>query len=457
MHQRRPNILFMIADDHRHDALGAAGDPVVQTPVLDGLARGGVAFRQAHMMGSQIGAVCAPSRACLHTGTNLFHAWVRQGVHDDAGAIAFNPNLAILPAVLREAGYYTYAVGKWHNDKASFTRSFCGGSRLFFGGMSDHWHVPLHDFDHGEISPSDANPAMDTFSTELFVDAAIRFLQEYREHQPFYLYIAFTAPHDPRTPPGEYADRYHPDSIPLPANFLPEHPFDNGEMDVRDEQLAPWPRTPEVIRQHIADYYGMISDLDAQIGRVLAALATSGRAENTIVVYTADHGLAIGQHGLLGKQNVYNHSVRIPMLLSGPGLPVGREIDALTYLYDLFPTLCDLAGIPVPPTVEARSLMPLITGEQAQIREYVFSAYKDVQRMVSDGRWKLIRYYRSVERAVGTDRIQLFNLGEDPWETDDRAADLVQRARLGRLAEALATWQARVGDPLAGQPVLIAQ
>jgi arylsulfatase A-like enzyme len=456
MHEQRPNILFMIADDHRHDALGAAGDPVVQTPILDGLAGRGLTFRQAHMMGSQIGAVCAPSRASLHTGANLFHAWVRQGEHDDAGAIAFNPDLAILPAVLRATGYYTHAVGKWHNDKASFTRSFRSGSRLFFGGMSDHWHVPLHQFDGVEITPGDAGDAANSFSTELFGDAAIQFLQAYRGDEPFYLYIAFTAPHDPRTPPGEYAERYHPDNIPLPPNFLPEHPFDNGEMDVRDEQLAPKPRTPEVIRRHIADYYGMISHLDAQIGRVLAALEASGQAENTIVVYTADHGLAIGQHGLLGKQNVYNHSVRIPMLLSGPGLPAGRESDALVYLYDLFPTLCDLAGVAVPATVEARSLVPVIAGEQARVRDYVFSAYKDVQRMASDGHWKLIRYYRSAERGVGTERLQLFDLATDPWETDDRAADPAQHSQLRRLAEALADWQARVGDPLAGQPVLIA-
>lgn len=263
-------------------------------------------------------------------------------------------------------------------------------------------------------------------------------------------------PHDPRTAPREYADRYDPDRISLPPNALLEHPFDNGEMRNRDEQLAPWPRTPDIVRRHIADYYAMISHLDAQIGRVLDALTASGRAENTIIVYTADHGLAVGQHGLMGKQNLYDHSVRIPLILGGPGLPAGQQIHALTALADLFPTLCDLTGTPIPATVESQSLMPLVTGERERVRGHVCAIYKDVQRMVSDGRWKLIRYYQSAGQQVGTDCLQLFHLAEDPWETRDLAGDPRQQDRLRQLARALEDWQRRVGDPLADHPVLLA-
>ncbi len=135
--------------------------------------------------------------------------------------------LATLPATLRDAGYHTYTVGKWHNDVQSFAEGFRDGSCLFFGGMSDHWGVPIHDFDPSGVYPPEARQVKEAFSTELFTDAAIRFLDEYQRDDPFFLYLAFTAPHDPRTPPGEYADLYDPDHIPLPDNVLPKHPFDN--------------------------------------------------------------------------------------------------------------------------------------------------------------------------------------------------------------------------------------
>lgn len=450
----RPSILFMIADDHRFDAIRAHGDRVVQTPVLDGLVESGVSFGRAHTMGGLVGAVCVPSRAALLTGANAFRASASRVAGDNAGAMVLNPTLATLPATLRRAGYRTHAIGKWHNDKASFAAGFAGGGRLFFGGMSDHRRVPIHDFDPAGAYPEAASRVADGFSTEIFADAAVRFLGEYRGADPFFLYLAFTAPHDPRTPPAPFADRYEPDRIPLPPNVLPEHPFDNGMLRGRDERLAPWPRTPDLVRRHLADYYGMIGHLDAQVGRVFDALAASGRAEETIVVYTADHGLAVGQHGLLGKQNLYEHSVRIPMILSGPGLPAGRRVAALAYLADLFPTLCDLTGTPVPDTVESESLLPLVTGTRERIRDRVFGVCLNLQRMVSDGDWKLIRYYRSEERSEGTDRLQLFHLAEDPSETRDLAADPDQRPRLRQLAAELTAWQRQVGDPLADLPVI---
>jgi arylsulfatase A-like enzyme len=449
----QPNVIVMIADDHRFDALHLAGDPVVQTPTLDALAAGGVAFRQAHCMGGLTGAVCVPSRASLLTGTNVLCAAASRQMDDNAGLQTLNPALAVLPATLRQAGYHTYATGKWHNDKASFAASFRDGASLFFGGMSDHWRVPVYDFDPSGQYPPEHRYIADGFSSEVFAGNASRFLRDYQGAAPFFLYVAFTAPHDPRTPPGAYATRYDPATIPLPPNFLPEHPFDNGELRVRDECLAAWPRTPEIIRQHLADYYGMIEHLDAQVGQIMQALADRADAANTIVVYTADHGLAVGRHGLMGKQNLYEHSVRVPLLLRGPGLPAGREVRALTDHQDLFPTLCALTGTPIPDTVEGHNLLPLLTDEAAQGRDYVYGLYKDVQRMVSDGHWKLIRYYRSTERHTGTDRVQLFDLDHDPWEMRDCADDPRHASELRRLAGALGAWQEAVDDPLAGRPL----
>ncbi|MBA2278209.1 MAG: sulfatase-like hydrolase/transferase [Chloroflexia bacterium] len=447
----RPNVLLMIADDHRFDALSSAGNPVVQTPVLDRLAASGVAFRRAHMMGGMVGAVCVPSRASLMTGANVLRASSSSAVDDLPSAQCLNPSLATLPETFRGAGYHTHAIGKWHNDRASFAKGFCGGAELFFQGMGDHWHLPVQDFDPTGEYPESARRGASTFSTELFSDAATRFLHDYQDDAPFFLYVAFTAPHDPRVAPPDYAAMYDPASLPLPPNFLPEHPFDNGELAVRDEKLAPWPRTPEVIRQHIADYYAMISHLDAHIGRVLAALQQSGHADDTIVVYTADHGLAVGQHGLMGKQNLYEHSVRIPLIISGPGVPAGRENSALTWLADLYPTLCELTGLAVPPSVEAESLMPLTNGERDQVRDRVFALYKDTQRMVSDGTWKLIRYYRSRDGQAGTAHHQLFNLADDPWETNDLGTTPAQHDRVEQMTKELADWQRHIGDPLAGQ------
>jgi arylsulfatase A-like enzyme len=451
---KRPNIVFMIADDHRWNGIHAFGNPDVQTPTLDELVANGVSFMQAHIMGGLTGAVCVPSRALIHTGVHVFHASVSLDLKDLRGLQTLPPHLTLLGEHLRQNGYYTHGVGKWHNDKLSFNKSFQSGANIFFGGMSDHYAVPIHDYDPSAVYPDEARRTGEKHSSILFADAAVDFIRRYDGEQPFFLYTAFTAPHDPRTAPAEYAHLYDPAKLPLPENFLPEHPFDTGDLRGRDEKLAPWPRTPEVVRQHLADYYAMISHLDAQVARVLGALAERGIADETLVIYTADHGLAVGQHGLFGKQNLYEHSIHVPLIVRGPGLPKGKRVDALHYMYDVYPTLCELVDVPVPATVESRSLVPLITGATTTARAHVCSVYRHNQRSVSDGRWKLIRYYRSVTENVGADRLQLFDLSEDPWETRDLSQVPSQQPRIQKLAAVLAAWQRSVDDPLADRPVI---
>src|SRR5690606_25798798 len=189
------------------------------------------------------------------------------------------------------------------------------------------------------------------------------FLNRDMNSQPFFLYLSYTAPHDPRMAPEEFASQYPPDEILLPENFMPEHPFPNGELKIRDENLAPFPRTEENTREHIAAYYAMISHVDAQIGRVLDALDQSGQAENTMIIFAGDNGLAVGQHGLMGKQNLYEHSIRVPLIISGPGIPQGEKRETLCYLLDLFPTLCEFIDIPTPDSVEGVSFAPVISAE----------------------------------------------------------------------------------------------
>jgi arylsulfatase A-like enzyme len=452
---RRPNVLLMISDDHRHGAIRGQGDTVIQTPTMDRLMAEGVSFERTYHFGGLTGGVCVPARACLMAGANPFRALASKDLADHVGLRTINPALTTLPETFRKAGYHTYHVGKWHNDTLSFNRSFDDGARIFIGGMSDHYKVPIYDFDASGEYPREKRYEGDRHSTELFGQAAVQFIEGYDRPDPFFFYLAFTAPHDPRTPPPEYAALYPPAEMPVPANFLSEHPFDNGDLRTRDEKLAPWPRTREEVQRHTADYYGMITHMDAWMGKILEALEVTGRTEDTIVVYTADHGLAVGQHGLFGKQNVYEHSARVPCIVRAPGVSGGRRSYALTYTPDLHPTLCELAGVERAKTVETRSLVPLLDGATDSHHRVVCQVYKDVQRMVTDGRWKLIRYYRSQERPeAGTDGIQLFDLEADPWELNDLSADQARAADVERLAAALSEWQREVGDPLEGHAVI---
>ena len=426
---RPRNVLFLFADDMQAEAIAALGHPVVKTPNLDRLVQEGFTFRQCYIMGSVMPAVCVPSRAMLWGGRGLWKVPT-----DLAGTMT-------LPQWLREHGFETFVTGKWHNGRPSLARSFSQGAAIFFGGMGDHFKVPVFDFDPTGKYPPSARRIGEKFSSELFADAAIEFLRDYRGEKPFFALVSFTAPHDPRTPPGEYARMYSPEAIPLPGNFLPEHPFDNGELRVRDELLAPFPRTPEIIRQHLADYYGMISHLDAQIGRILQTLQQTPFAAETLVVFAADNGLAVGQHGLLGKQNLYEHSIRVPLILQGPGIPRGQS-RALVYLHDVFPTLCELLGVPVPAGVEAQSLVPILRGSDQTGRPNLVFAYRSQQRAIRQGDWKLIRY-----RVEGKETLQLFNLREDPEEkvnlADDPRYETIRNSLLSLLEKELEA----AGDP----------
>ncbi|SVA04229.1 uncharacterized protein METZ01_LOCUS57083, partial [marine metagenome] len=419
----RPNILFLFADDQRADTIGAWGNAGVSTPNIDQLAREGFSFLANYNMGGNSGAVCIPSRAMVNSGKAYFRVQ-----HDLS-------NTVLLPELLGAHGYTTFATGKWHNGSSSWLRAFQRGKAVFFGGMSDHTRVPLQD-----LAPDGTltNDREEGFSSEAFADSVIEFLRTYDEEAPFYAYVAFTAPHDPRNPPMPYREMYYENLPPLPLNFLPYHPFEIGDMQVRDEQLAAWPRTPEILRDQIAEYYGLISHLDAQVGRILKALEEAGHAENTYVIYASDHGLAIGSHGLLGKQSVYEHSQRSPLIITGPKIPHGSSI-ALTYLFDLFPTISALTNIPSPVDLDGLDLSGLWTGEQETIRDSLFLAYTDVARAIRNSRYKLIRYPQ-------INRTQLFDLQDDPDEIQNLANESSHSERVEELTALLVEWQERVGD-----------
>jgi arylsulfatase A-like enzyme len=404
---RRPNVLFLFTDDQRADTIGALGNRLIQTPNLDGLVRRGFVFRNAYCMGGNQPAVCLPSRTMLLSGRSLFHL---------KAATAEAPSL---PRAFNEAGYITYHHGKRGNTPQAIQANFQINTYL----------------------ANDQEERSSGYPGKEIADAAAAFLAERPRDKPFFMYLAFANPHDPRVVNREYRDRYSERAMPLPANYRPLHPFNNGELLVRDEQLAPWPRTPEVVRSHLTDYYGVITHLDMQVGRILQVLKDQGIDDETIIVFSSDHGLALGSHGLFGKQNIYEDGMKVPFLFAGPGIPHGQS-EAFAYLFDIFPTLLDLAGLPAPAGPDARSLAPVIRGEVQGIRDAVFLAYRDFQRSIRVGSWKLIRYPE-------INRSQLFDLAADPAEINDLAADPASESKLRALMARLEAEQKQQGDALA--------
>lgn len=428
----RLNIVFIFTDDQRAGTIRALGNQEILTPAMDSMVKHGTTFTNAYIMGSQSGAVCAPSRAMLMTGRQIF------GIDPEGNSI--DPQHKTLPEYLKQNGYHTFHTGKWHNGKGSFARSFSSASKIMFGGMSDHYHIPVQDFDTAGVYKNDkAYFENGKHSSELYADQAVHFLKNYKAEKPFFMFVAFQTPHDPRQMPEQYRQMYKPENLSLPPNFLPKHSFDNGELDVRDEMILDFPRKPQEVKKEIADYYAMITHVDAQIARIMQALKQSGKAGNTIIVFAADNGLAVGQHGLMGKQNVYEHSIKVPMIVVGPGIPKNKRVSDLSYLIDIFPTLCEANHLTVPSTVEGISLWPAIQGKVYGKRKSLFFVYKNFQRSVRDGDWKLIDY-----QVKGKKHQQLFNLKDNPWETKNLAG--AQPVKVKQMEGLMKEWFIRTGD-----------
>lgn len=425
----KPNVLVLFSDDQRADTIAALGNPHIQTPHLDALVRGGTAFTRAYCMGAMQGAVCVPSRAMLMSGRTLFRA--KDNLQDQG----------TWPESFAKAGYATFITGKWHNGDASVKRAFQSGKAVFLGGMGWPYELPLKDLTGGEL----VNPRNSIeHSVKVFADCAAEFIQSRGKsppNQPWLCYVAFNLPHDPRVAPEDFRKRYDDAKLPLPANFLPQHPLDIGSMVGRDELLERWPRTPANVRRHLGDYYASITYLDAQIGRILAALDATGQRDRTLIVFASDSGLAIGSHGLFGKQNIYEHSMRAPLIFAGPGIPKAARRDAFAYLLDILPTLGVLANLPGPDGSEGKSLAGVITGTEPRVRDEIFLGYTQTQRSIRDERWKLMRFPQ-------INVSQLFDLQADPHETKNLAELPESKERVAAMMAKLAKAQTTWGDTL---------
>ncbi|MAJ80112.1 MAG: sulfatase [Porticoccaceae bacterium] len=443
----RPNFLFILTDDQNYRTIRELGNKHIFTPNLDKLTQRGMSFSHVFNQGSWEAAVCGPSRKMLNTGRHLFKTG-----YGPSTAVNDQSRGPLLGEILQQNGYDTFITGKWHIDEESLRRSFTSGSNIFMPlwmGMSFHeeggqFNTLIADYDGNDLNDENFKTRRaNKFSNELFVDSAIGYLKKKPNdsQNPFFLYLSFLTPHDPKHAPEKYLKLYPIDDIPIPKNMLREHPFNEGDHNARDEVLLPFPRTELRIRWHIARYYAMVSHLDAEIGRLLDYLEKSELADNTVIIFTSDNGLANGQHGLLGKQNQYDHSIRVPLIFAGPSVDAGIRKTGMFYLHSLFPTILDIAEIEAPKTTDSVSIASLLSGKKDHVREYIYGAYKNFQRMVRTSSHKLI-YYPHIEKT------QLFDMINDPLEIHDISKNEGNEILMTKLLTELERLKLEVGDPL---------
>jgi len=420
----RPNFLFILVDDQSPFDLKIYNhDSALDTPSLDKLAASGMVFDGAYHMGSFSGAVCMPSRHMIMSGRTVWHLppapW---------GASMCPPNLEqqTIPAVFNRAGYSTMRTCKVGNSYEAANKLFTVRRDAMKRGGTDETGSAWH-----------GDQVMDY----------LRDRENSKDKKPFLIYYGFSHPHDERDGRPELLEKYgatnhtDPDNPParhakqpaLPENYLAQHPFDTTHADVRDEVAVSgvWKRRDEAsIRNEIGREFACSENIDIQIGRVLKKLEETGELDNTYVFYTADHGISIGRHGLMGKQNLYQHTWRVPFIVAGPGIAASRRVEGNVYLLDVLATLCDLANIPQPHTNEGISFKPVLVGKAETIRDVTYGVYsggsKPGMRCVKQGDWKLIQY-ETPDRTVF--EAQLFDLAVNPHELLDEhgSSDALQR------------------------------
>jgi arylsulfatase A-like enzyme len=408
---RRPNFLFIIADDQSpFDLKIYEPKSQLQTPAIDRLAAEGMVFDAAHHMGAFVGAVCTPSRHMIMSGRTVWHLPIGPGAQTRCP-----PNLEAntMAAVFHRAGYATMRTCKIGNSYEGANKQFAVRRDATKRGGSD-----------AEGSAWHGQQVLDYLSER----------QAGKDERPFLIYFGFSHPHDTRDGTPELLAKYgavnhtdktspppaNPKQPPLPANYLPAHPFPHGHPNLRDEVdvSGVWERRDErTIRNELGREFACSENIDIQIGRVLDKLAAMGELDNTYVFYTADHGIAIGRHGLQGKQNLYEHTWRVPLVVKGPGIEPGSRAPGNVYLLDVLATLCDLAKIEPPESSEGLSFRPVLEGRRQTMRDVLYGVYcggtKPGMRCVKQGDWKLIKYDVLDGQVRQT---QLFNLAENPYE-----------------------------------------
>ena len=442
------NVLLIHSDQHRFDCLGANGHPQIRTPNLDRLAAEGVNFTHAFTPAP----ICSPARASLLTGQ-----WPTQhGCMSIPHTELYRPARADLPTVterLAEAGYCVGHVGKFHQETPRPPTEL---------GVADY--VPLADYTRwrqaqhlpplprtrGWLGETDVHIQPHQSRLAWGADRTIELMETYRARgRPFFLRWDPVEPHLPCTPPEPYASMYSPETIRPWASFgdpLERKPYIQAQQR-RTWELEGWGW--ERWAAIVARYLAVITDLDANVGRLLGALDRLGLAERTLVVYTADHGDLCGAHGMIDKNFVmYDDVVRVPLIARLPGvLPAGRTCDAfVSHAIDLASAFCEAAGIAPPETFRGTSLLATARGLDPNPRADIFSTFHGCQfglysqRMIRDRRWKYV--------WNATDLDELYDLRDDPAELANRASDPACGHELRRLRGRLVEWMDATEDPL---------
>lgn len=411
---KKPNILFILTDDQAPHTLSSYGNKVCQTPHIDKLASSGMVLDQAYHMGSMSGAVCSPSRTMIMSGRTLWNLPARGKKHrkQEEGR---GPRVEILqntlPAVFNRAGYETFRTCKNGNS---------------YGLANELFQI---------VKDKSCRNADEDSGSQWHGSQVLSYLEERsvrKEEKPFLIYFGFSHPHDARNGRKDLLDKYGAENLQnppttinrkapkLPISWLPAHPFHHGHRKLRDEVNVPGvktSRTEATVRNELGREYACIENIDDQVGLVINKLKEMGEFENTYIFYTSDHGIAVGRHGLMGKQNLYEHSWRVPFIASGPGIKPRSRNEGNSYLLDILPTLCELSGIPIPTTAQGKSLKPVLMGKKKIIRPLLYGAYcggtKPGMRSIRKGDWKLIKYDTMDGQVRET---QLFNLKENPNE-----------------------------------------
>lgn len=442
---KRPNVLFIIVDDQSpFDLKFYNPKSELDSPNIDRLAAEGMVFDGAYHMGSYSGAVCTPSRHMVMCGRTVWHLPNRRGAKQ--GLVPPNMEENTMAAVFNRAGYDTMRTCKRGN-------SYEGANQQF---------TVRHD-------ATKRGGAAETGSA-WHGERVLEYLEEReasKDEDPFLIYFGFSHPHDVRDGTPELLTKYgavnhkDKDSLPpanpkqpkLPVNYLEKHPFHHGHPGLRDEVKVSgvWERRDErTIRNELGREFACSENIDIQIGRVLKKLEAMGELDNTYIVYTADHGMAIGRHGLQGKQNLYEHTWRVPLIVKGPGIRAGTRARGNVYLLDVLATLCDLTGVKAPKSTEGTSFKPVLKGKQDTVRDVLYGVYcggtKPGMRSVRKGDWKLIKYDVMDGQVRET---QLFNIAENPHEFLDQ--DLAEQPRFAakrkEMEALLLSEMRRLNDP----------
>lgn len=425
---RRPNVVFLLADDLRFDTLGFMGDRIVQTPHLDRLASRGIVFRNAFVTTS----ICACSRASIFAGQWM----LRHGIEDFQTPFTPEAWRHTYPAVFRESGYRTGFIGKYGVGSA---KAIAAQSEVF-----DYWRGLPGQAGRFFIDPNDPTR---THRTAQFGNEALEFIRTEDSGRPFCLSVSFNAVHARDHEPREFEpdprdeSLYADTRIPLPPTAT-EAAFKRlPECVKKSEGRRRWTwrfDEPEKAQRILRDYYRLISGIDREVGRIVAALEERGIADRTVIVFTSDNGFALGDRGLADKWFMWEEDIRVPLVIYDPRLPVdrrGAKTDQIVLNVDLGPTMLDLAGLPVPKAMQGRSLAPLLRGETpADWRKDFFYEHRTATKIippcegVRSDRWKYIRW-------VGCEPVveELYDLQADPFEEHNLVGDAAFADQLASL------------------------